>query len=79
MSDIVSHFSKQYCYREKRSLIEVLQDFPSCRPSLDQLLGMIPRVRPRAFSIASSCLPGAHPNRVHLCVAVVTFRTPYKR
>ena len=70
----------EYCYREKRSLAEVLQDFPSARPSLPQLLTLLPRLRPRAFSIASSCHPyGPTPHQLHLCVAVVTFRTPYKR
>ncbi|GAB5031224.1 nadph-dependent diflavin oxidoreductase 1 [Nannochloropsis oceanica] len=69
-----------YCYREKRSLVEVLQDFPSARPSLPQLLTLLPRLRPRAFSIASTCHPsGPTPHQLHLCVAVVSFRTPYKR
>jgi len=69
-----------YCYREKRSLVEILQDFPSARPSLPQLLTLLPRLRPRAFSIASSCHPyGPTPHQLHLCVAVVTFRTPYRR
>lgn len=67
----------QYCYREKRTYLEVLADFPSARPPLDRLLQLIPRIQPRAFSIASS--PLAHPNRLQLCVAVVKFRTPYKR
>ncbi len=70
----------EYCYREKRSLVEVLLDFPSARPSLDRLLTLVPRLRPRAFSIASSCHPhGPTPQQLHLCVAVVAFRTPYKR
>ena len=69
-----------YCYREKRSLVEVLQDFSSARPSLPQVLTLLPRLRPRAFSIASSCHPsGPTPHQLHLCVAVVSFRTPYKR
>ena len=50
----------QYCYREKRPLVEVLQDFPSCQPRLQaqpaRLLALCPRLRPRAFSIASSHL-----------------------
>jgi len=70
----------EYCYREKRSVGEVLQDFPSVRPSLSRLLSLLPRLRPRAFSIASSSHPlGPSPNQLHLCVAVVAFRTPYKR
>ena len=58
----------------------MLQDFPSCRPSLERLLALCPRIRPRAFSIASSPHPlGPHPAQMHLCVAVVRFRTPYRR
>ncbi|KAG5178302.1 hypothetical protein JKP88DRAFT_330120 [Tribonema minus] len=67
----------EYAVRERRTHAEVLQDFPSCRPPLARLLEMIPRLRPRAFSIASSSL--AHPGQVHLCVAVVSYKTRYKR
>ena len=38
---------------------------------------MVPLLQPRHFSIASSQL--AHPRQLHLCVAVVKFKTPYKR
>ncbi|CAM9885636.1 unnamed protein product, partial [Phaeothamnion confervicola] len=66
-----------YAARERRSCLEVLQDFPSCRPPLARLLEVVPRLRPRHFSVASS--PLAHPGRVHLCVAVVAYRTPLRR
>lgn len=74
----------QYCYQEKRPLVEVLQDFPSTRPALRsdpaRFLALCPRIRSRAFSIASSAHPdGPSPKQLHLCVAVVGFRTPYKR
>lgn len=67
----------EYATREKRTYVEVLGDFPSCKVPLKRLLQLIPRLRPRGFSIASSSLET--PWRLHLCVAVVAFRTPYKR
>eukprot|EP00903_Cladosiphon_okamuranus_P014088 g13095.t1 len=67
----------EYATREKRTHVEVLGDFPSCKVPPERLLELIPRLRPRGFSIASSALET--PSKLHLCVAVVSFRTPYKR
>ncbi|CAN0379483.1 NADPH-dependent diflavin oxidoreductase 1 [Lampetra fluviatilis] len=64
-----------YCQRPRRTTLEVLQDFPetAARLSLDDLLDLVPPIQPRAFSIANS--PQAHPDEVHVLVAVVTYRT----
>uniref|UniRef100_A0A8C6Z1J3 FAD-binding FR-type domain-containing protein n=1 Tax=Nothoprocta perdicaria TaxID=30464 RepID=A0A8C6Z1J3_NOTPE len=45
-----------YCNRPRRSTLEVLWDFPhtACAIPAEYLLDLIPRIRPRAFSIASS-------------------------
>ncbi|CAM9910759.1 unnamed protein product [Pylaiella littoralis] len=67
----------EYATREKRSYVEVFGDFPSCKVPPERLLELIPRLRPRGFSIASSALET--PSVVHICMAVVSFRTPYKR
>eukprot|EP00752_Nemacystus_decipiens_P004323 g3948.t1 len=67
----------EYATREKRTYVEVLGDFPSCKVPPERLLELVPRLRPRGFSIASS--PLETPSKVHLCMAVVSFRTPYKR
>ncbi|XP_061459688.1 NADPH-dependent diflavin oxidoreductase 1 isoform X3 [Rhineura floridana] len=55
--------------------MEVLCDFPqtTCAIPCDYLLDLIPRIRPRAFSIASSML--AHPNRIEILLAVVRYKT----
>lgn len=70
-----------YCdriQREKLSIVETLRDmFPAVRPTLEHLLDMIPFLRPRPFSIASSLL--ANPGRIHLCVAIVHYTTRFKR
>lgn len=66
-----------YCTKERRSYAEVLMEFPSVHVPLAYLLELIPPLQPRSFSIASSAL--ASPGRVHLCVAVVHYDTPWGR
>ena len=67
----------QYTFREKRSIMMIFRDFASVRPSFDQLFAIMPRLKPRAFSIASS--PTQHRGRVHVCVSVVQYTTPLRR
>ncbi|XP_075690961.1 NADPH-dependent diflavin oxidoreductase 1 [Rhinoderma darwinii] len=64
-----------YCNRPRRTTLEVLLDFPHTTPSIpaDYLLELIPRIRPRAFSIASSMQ--AHPNKLQILMAVVQYKT----
>jgi sulfite reductase alpha subunit-like flavoprotein len=45
-----------YCIRERKTYIEVLEEFHSCRPPLELLLGVIQVIVPRLYSIASSPL-----------------------
>lgn len=66
-----------YCIRERKSYVEVLEEFPSARPPLHMLLDLIPVAAPRQYSVASS--PLVSHNRLDLCVAVVQRRTPYGR
>lgn len=60
-----------------RTVLEVLRDFSSARPPLEWLVQCCPRLRPRQFSIASS--GAAHPRQAHVLLAVVDYRTPFKR
>ncbi|KAM4697047.1 NADPH-dependent diflavin oxidoreductase 1 [Rhinophrynus dorsalis] len=64
-----------YCNRPRRTTLEVLIDFPhtTCCIPADYLLELIPRIRPRAFSIASSIQ--ACPNRIQILMAVVQYKT----
>ncbi|KAM4647594.1 NADPH-dependent diflavin oxidoreductase 1 isoform 3-T3 [Amazona ochrocephala] len=64
-----------YCNRPRRSTLEVMWDFPhtTCAIPPEYLLDLIPRIRPRAFSIASSML--AHPDRIQILMAVVQYKT----
>lgn len=65
----------EYCSRPRRTALEVLCDFPHTAAAIppDYLLELIPAIRPRAFSIASSLL--AHPSRLQILVAVVQYQT----
>uniref|UniRef100_A0A8C9P780 NADPH-dependent diflavin oxidoreductase 1 n=1 Tax=Spermophilus dauricus TaxID=99837 RepID=A0A8C9P780_SPEDA len=68
----------EYCSRPRRTILEVLCDFPHTAGAIppDYLLDLIPQIRPRAFSIASSQL--VHPRRLQILVAVVQYRTRLK-
>ena len=50
-------------------LLDLLEAFPSARPTVADLAASLPALRPRLYSIASSLR--ASPGQVHLCVAVV--------
>jgi sulfite reductase alpha subunit-like flavoprotein len=51
---ISTHVTLRYNQREGRTVVEVLADFPSASPPLEWLLEVVPPLRPRHFSIASS-------------------------
>ncbi|GIL74048.1 hypothetical protein Vretifemale_4109, partial [Volvox reticuliferus] len=68
----------RYNQREGRTVLEVLNDFPSASPPLDRMLEAAPPLRPRLFSAASSQrLRG--PAAAHLLVALVSYKTPLQR
>lgn len=58
-------------------MLEALQDFKSALPPLEWLLQTVPHLKPRQFSIASSL--SKRPGSAHITMAVVDYRTPYKR
>jgi sulfite reductase alpha subunit-like flavoprotein len=66
-----------YCIKEKRNYVEVMEDFKSARPPLDRLLELLPLIQPRHYSIANS--GRVCPGEIDLCVAVATSKTPYGR
>ncbi|KAH6797092.1 Flavodoxin family protein [Perilla frutescens var. hirtella] len=67
----------QYNQKERRTVLEVLEDFPSVQMPFEWFVQLVPPLKTRAFSISSS--HPAHPNQVHLTVSVVSWTTPYKR
>eukprot|EP00762_Andalucia_godoyi_P000170 ANDGO_02444.mRNA.1 NADPH--cytochrome P450 reductase len=68
---------KQFITDSYRSLLDVLNAFPSCAPSIAHLLEVLPRLQPRYYSISSS--KSKHPNSIHACVAVLRYETPLNR
>ncbi|CAK9099050.1 Pyruvate dehydrogenase [NADP(+)] (CpPNO) (Pyruvate:NADP(+) oxidoreductase) [Durusdinium trenchii] len=48
---------------------DVFKKFKSARPPIEQLLNMIPVLKPRSYSIASS--PLMHADKIQLCVVLV--------
>ncbi|KAG0539286.1 hypothetical protein BDA96_03G310000 [Sorghum bicolor] len=67
----------QYNQKESRTVLEVLEDFPSVQMPFEWLVQLTPPLKKRAFSISSS--PLAHPNQIHLTVSIVAWVTPFKR
>lgn len=69
----------EYCIQPKRSILEVLLDFPSTVRKLrfEYLFDLIPPIKPRSFSIASG--PSILPNRMQLIVGVVKYRTRLRK
>ncbi|XP_078282214.1 NADPH-dependent diflavin oxidoreductase 1 [Rhinoraja longicauda] len=68
-----------YCNRPRRTTMEVLFDFSQTAATVpaDYIFDLIPAIRPRAFSIASSQL--AQPTRIQILMAVVQYRTQLKK
>ncbi|XP_076617227.1 methionine synthase reductase isoform X1 [Chaetodon auriga] len=53
------------------SVLELLTAFPSCSPPLSLLIEHLPKLQPRPYSAASSCL--RHPGKLHFVFNVVEF------
>lgn len=60
-------------FAEKREIIDLLQEFPNHGLDAAGFVGMLGKLTPRLYSIASS--PNAHPGEVHLTVARVEYET----
>jgi sulfite reductase (NADPH) flavoprotein alpha-component len=62
---------------EAYTYADVLAEFQSARPPLDELIAMVPPIKPRHYSISSSMK--MCPNSVHLLVVLVDWVTPKGR
>eukprot|EP00732_Lithocolla_globosa_P000865 Lithocolla_globosa_v1_NODE_344_length_4393_cov_24.392577.p1 type:complete len:670 gc:universal NODE_344_length_4393_cov_24.392577:2367-4376(+) len=67
----------EYIVNSHRTVWEVLKDFGSCKPPVDLVFELLPRLQARYYSIASS--PRAKPDTVDVCAVVLTYTTPTGR
>ncbi|KAI9030660.1 hypothetical protein CLU79DRAFT_694685 [Phycomyces nitens] len=66
-----------YCQRPRRTIAEILFDFKPFDIPLDYILDIFPPLQPRSYSIASSIR--VHPNEMHLCIAIVKYKTKMRK
>lgn len=60
-----------------RNVVHIIEDIKSCKPPLDHICELLPRIQPRYYSIASS--PKLHVETVHVTAVVVEYKTPTGR
>ncbi|KAL6057901.1 Assimilatory sulfite reductase (NADPH) flavoprotein subunit [Balamuthia mandrillaris] len=65
---------RTYVEAEKPSLLDLLQEFPSCSPPLAHLLATLPPQQPRYYSIA--CSPFVSPHHIRFAFNIVQWQTP---
>jgi len=63
--------------KKRVTVLEILQDYPSVELTLGQLVGLLPTMKPRYYSISSS--PKALPKSVSISVSVVAGKSPTGR
>uniref|UniRef100_A0A914VWA6 NADPH--cytochrome P450 reductase n=1 Tax=Plectus sambesii TaxID=2011161 RepID=A0A914VWA6_9BILA len=61
----------RYIQKERRSIIDVLREFPSCKPPIDHVLELLPKLQARYYSISSS--PKTDPGRVAVTAVVLRY------
>lgn len=66
-----------YVRETSLSILELLTAFPSCSPPLSLLIEHLPKLQPRPYSAASSCL--SHPGKLHFVFNVVEFPACFGR
>ncbi|XP_037026127.1 NADPH--cytochrome P450 reductase isoform X1 [Bradysia coprophila] len=60
-----------------RNIVHILEDIKSCKPPIDHICELLPRLQPRYYSISSSSK--LHPTTVHVTAVLVKYETPTGR
>merc|ERR1711974_555489 len=68
---------EEHVQKQRRTVLEILQEFSSVKLGLGQLLGLLPSIKPRYYSISSS--PKVSPGAVTVTVNVVDGIAPTGR
>lgn len=68
---------QQWIIQDNRNIVHILEDLPSCKPEIDHVCELLPRLQCRYYSISSS--PKLYPTTVHVTAVVVEYETPTKR
>jgi len=68
---------QKWINQDNRNIIHILEDLPSCKPEIDHICELLPRLQCRYYSISSS--PKLYPTNVHVTAVVVEYETPTKR
>lgn len=73
LQELLDNRPKLSEYMEGRQIIDLLTDYPSTELTAQKLADSLRKLSGRLYSIASSI--SAHPNEVHLTVAIVRYNT----
>lgn len=68
---------QQWIINDVRNIIHVLEDLPSCKPPLDYICELLPRLQARYYSISSSSK--LYPTTIHVTANVLKYETPTGR
>ncbi|KAM7348675.1 cytochrome P450 reductase isoform 1-T1 [Cochliomyia hominivorax] len=60
-----------------RNIVHILEDIKSCKPPIDHVCELLPRLQPRYYSISSSSK--LYPTNVHITAVLVQYKTPTGR
>ena len=69
----------KYNQRERRTVCEIFDDFPSLKPTIEWFLQVSPHLKPRYYSISSSPEDTLQTGMTHITVAMAEWTTPMKR
>ena len=67
--DMYSEWVVECC----RNIVHILEDMPSCKPPIDHLMELLPRLQPRFYSISSS--GRVHKESIDVTAVVVEYKT----
>lgn len=64
---------ESWILQAQRNIVHILEDIKSCRPPIEFICRILPRLQPRYYSISSSSR--LHPTAVHMTVVLVKYET----